>query len=407
MIFLNVFQQPVILFLHNRKPDGQMELLNYFDNAATSFPKPKAVGREILRYLNEVGGPYGRSFYDRALDVSRTVETCREKLSDRIGASDADRLVFTSNATQAINTVIKGLNLDDKDVWISPMEHNAVTRPLKYLEDTGRIRIKQLPALAGGLVDVESVKKMDFGNAGLIVLCHQSNVTGLIQPAAEIKKASGNIPLLLDASQSAGHIEVEAEKWDLDYVAFTGHKGLLGPTGTGGLYMKNPDVLIPLINGGTGSRSDSWETPAFLPDRFEAGTPNIAGIFGLYGALSEKPEPRHSGDDFLKLVDAVSSVSGILVHSAADRKSQGEVFSISMDTSVLNDAVTVSDFGMVLYSGFGMETRIGLHCAPLAHQTIGTFPEGTVRIAPSVYHSMDDFNRLIEAIEGTVDKFKI
>ena len=378
-----------------------MELLNYFDNAATSYPKPAAVAEEITRYLNTVGGPYGRSFYNRALDVSRTVEECRELAAVFLGAGDADRLVFTANATQAINIVVKGLHLEGCDVWISPMEHNAVTRPLKFLEDRGLISIKILPSKAGGLIDTDALPAVDFSRAGLVALCHVSNVTGLIQPVEHITaalRASGcKAPVMLDASQSAGHIGIEADAWGLDYVAFTGHKGLLGPTGTGGLYMKDSSGLEPLINGGTGSRSDSWDTPDFLPDRFEAGTPNIAGIFGLGGALNNRPEPHHGRDDFLSLLDAAETIDGIILHAAPSRDMQAEVFSITAD----REGVTPSDLGMKLYRDFGIETRLGLHCAPLAHRSIGTFPDGTVRISPSDYHSPDDFARLIEALEKT------
>jgi len=377
-----------------------MKLNSYFDNAATSFPKPEAVGTETLRYLNDLGGPYGRSFYGRALEVSRTVESCRDLLSERIGAGKPENIVFTANATQAINTVLRGLDLEGGEVWISALEHNAVTRPLKYLEKTNNIEIKYLPSLTGGAVDTEALGRTDLSAASLIIICHESNVTGLIQPVAEIKKAAENVPLLLDAAQSAGGTVIKADEWNIDYLAFTGHKSLLGPTGTGGLYMKSSDALSPLINGGTGSKSDSWETPAFLPDRFEAGTPNIAGIFGLYGALKNTPESRHSKKTFLSLLNEISSIAGMHIHAAPAENTQGEVFSITADFA------SPSDLGMALYEDFGIETRIGLHCAPLAHNTINTFPEGTVRFAPSVYHDDSDLYRLLDAIIKSAAKFK-
>jgi cysteine desulfurase family protein len=377
-----------------------MEKNNYFDNAATSFPKPAAVGDETLRYLNTLGGPYGRSFYGRALEVSRTVETCRDLLAELYGAGKPENIVFTANATQAVNTVLKGLKLEGREVWISALEHNAVTRPLKHLEETGNLTIRHLPSLPCGLVDVKALHQADLSQAALIVVCHESNVTGLIQPAAEIKKTVGDVPVLLDAAQSAGSILIAADEWNIDYLTFTGHKSLLGPTGTGGLYMKNSSLITPLINGGTGSRSDSWETPSFMPDRFEAGTPNIAGIFGLYGALTCRPEPRHSRETFLKLLDETAAIPGIRLHCAPEQNLQGEVFSITLD------AANPSDFGMALYEDFGIETRIGLHCAPLAHKTIGTFPDGTVRIAPSIYHDDSDFSRLLDALVTTSAKLR-
>ncbi|MBI9109147.1 MAG: aminotransferase class V-fold PLP-dependent enzyme [Spirochaetales bacterium] len=373
---------------------------NYFDNAATSFPKPIAVGKETLRYLEELGGPYGRSFYARALEVSRTVEACRDLLGERLSTASPENIVFTANATQAINTVLKGLDTAGREIWISQLEHNAVTRPLKQLERTSGITIKTLPSLPGGLVDTEKLSQTDLSNAALIVLCHESNVTGLIQPAAEIKKAAGRVPVLIDAAQSAGLIPINADKWNIDYLAFTGHKGLLGPTGTGGLFMKDCESLRPLINGGTGSKSDSWETPSFMPDKFEAGTPNISGIFGLFGALTTVPEPRHSRDDFFRLLDGAADIPGIQVQASPDRTRQGEVFSITADFA------SPSEIGRMLYEDFGMETRIGLHCAPLAHSSIGTFPGGTVRLAPSVYHSPADLDRLLYALGSAALKLR-
>ena len=382
-----------------------METLNYFDNAATSYPKPLEVGSEILRYLNEVGGPYGRSFYGRALEVSKTVEACRDLLSDNFGIAGAEKLVFTSNATQAINTVLRGMKFDGGEVWISPLEHNAVMRPLKQLADNRIITIKELPSLPDGMIDSTQLSRLDLSRAALLVVCHQSNVNGLIQPVSDIKKAAGRVPLLLDAAQSAGHLEIKVDEWDLDYLAFTGHKGLLGPTGTGGLYMKNPDSLEPLYHGGTGSLSDSWETPEFMPDRFEAGTPNIAGIYGLLAALRNKPEPRHSRSDFMTLLDAVADIQGIRLHTSSVRAGQGELFSITVKEPD-GSPVSVSDLGTVLYSGYKIETRIGLHCAPLAHRSIGTFPDGSLRISLSPYHSADDLKRLLTALQQTAERFR-
>ncbi len=377
--------------------------LNYFDNAATSFPKPAEAGQECLEYLNETGGPYGRSFYKRALDVSRKVENSRDRISEFFGISNADKLVFSLNATHALNTVLKGLDFkENKEVWISPLEHNAVTRPLKYLEDLGKINIKFLPSRLDGLIDMEKLLKTNLSKAGLIVICHQSNVTGLVQPAADIKKAVNKIPLLLDAAQSAGYLEIKTEEWDIDYLAFTGHKGLLGPTGTGGLYIKNPESLRPLLNGGTGSRSDSWKTPEFMPDKMEAGTPNIAGILGLAAALKHRPEPAHSKEEFILMMNEISEIPGITVYKALDSKNQGEVFSINLEKR--GKLISPSDFGEKLYRDFGIETRVGLHCAPLAHQTTGSFPQGAVRISPSIYHGTDDFKYLLKAVKRTASE---
>ncbi len=367
------------------------EVNGYFDCGATSFPKPAQVALEITRYLNEVGGPYGRSFYGRALTVSGVIEETRSLLAGLLGAKHPERIIFTHNATHAVNIVVKGLALKGKEVWISPLEHNAVARPLRRLKQDGQIRVRFLPSAADGRVEPERLLFSE--RTGLIIVNHQSNVNGVIQPIREIKKKAGPLPVLVDAAQSLGHQTINATDWGIDFVAFTGHKGLLGPTGTGGLYLGGRH-LNPLIEGGTGSRSESSAMPGFLPDRFEAGTPNIAGIYGLRAALLHRPVPAHTREDFLGLIRAVRRLPGLMVHAARAEEHQGELFSITsggMDSSTL---------GLRLYEDYGIETRLGLHCAPLAHRRIGTFPAGTVRISPSVYHSPRDFAVLHAALTG-------
>ena len=368
-----------------------MNFNGYFDNAATSFPKPKAVGDEIVRYLNDIGGPYGRSFYGRAFEVSGVVEGVRFMLSEKFG-TNADNLVFTSNATYAINTVLKGLDLSNKEILISPLEHNAVMRPLKVLEKNNGVKIKQLSAFADGCVDVNKIEKLLSENTALVVVNHQSNVNGVIQPVAEIKKVIRDIPILVDAAQSAGHVELNIDRDNLDFVAFTGHKGLLGPTGTGGLFIRESEMLSPLVDGGTGSRSESFGMPLFMPDKFEAGTPNIAGIFGLLGALSAEAERNYSKEDFCRLINEIRKIEGYSVVCADSQSRQGELFSIKAEFA------DCSTLGRTLYDNFNIQTRVGLHCSPLTHRFLKTYPYGTLRIAPSVYHTANDFEILIKAL---------
>ena len=364
----------------------------YFDCGATSFPKPRQVAEEISRYLDHIGGPYGRSFYRRALEVSGVVEETRSLLADLLGISGSEKIVFCHNATHAVNIVLKGLDLEGREVWISPLEHNAVARPLKRLKREKKVSVRLLPAAADGRVQPERLSGLFSDKTALIIVNHQSNVNGVVQPIQEIKASACDIPILVDAAQSLGHLPVKAGEWGLDYVAFTGHKGLLGPTGTGGLYMAGG--LAPLIEGGTGSRSESSAMPGFLPDKFEAGTPNIAGIFGLRAALQHRPEPAHSKEEFLELLQACRKLTGFMVHAANSREHQGELFSIT------SNRLDPSTLGMRLYEDFGVETRLGLHCAPLAHYHIGTFPEGTVRISPSIYHRPQDFDTLLDCLAG-------
>ncbi len=359
----------------------------YFDNGATSFPKPPEVAAATSRYLNEVGGPYGRSAYNRALDVARTVETARDRLADLLGTSRAEQVVFTPNATHALNLVVRSTLDSGGRVLISPLEHNAVTRPLQEFCARSGGSFVQLPHFADGRIDTERIADVLTTDTVLVVVNHQSNVNGVIQPLAAIKERIGPVPLLVDASQSLGVTPVAADAWNLDYVAFTGHKALLGPTGIGGLYLRRPESVEPLIYGGTGSASDSFQMPRVMPDRFEAGTLNVAGIYGLLAALVARPEPRHSRAEFCRLLDELHSLPGLRVLCADRFDDQGDVFSLQ---KIGEDPARLC---RQLFAAYG------LHCAPLAHQALGTFPLGAVRIGLSPYHTPDDFTYLLTAIK--------
>ena len=365
----------------------------YFDNATTSFPKPVQVAEEICRYLSEVGGSYGRSALARTLEVSRVVEETRDRIAVVVGCSRSRQIVFTGNATAAINTVLSGLDLQDGHILVSPMEHNAVMRPLTEACRRQGACFEVMPHFADGLIDIEKIRPCIRPSTVLAIVNHQSNVTGVIQPLSAIKKRLGAVPLLVDVAQSLGNTAIQVEEAGIDYCAFTGHKGLLGPTGTGGLYLRDPQKIRPLLYGGTGSRSESWEMPDFLPDRFEAGTPNIVGLFGLRGALQYPPVPAHSIEELLDLITKLKEMEEISVYCAENPANQGPVFAFR------HRRFTCAEMGQRLFQEFGMETRTGLHCAPMAHRTIGTFPEGAVRIAVSVYHTAEDFQRLIGALK--------
>ncbi|MFW5808096.1 MAG: aminotransferase class V-fold PLP-dependent enzyme [Spirochaetota bacterium] len=364
----------------------------YFDNAATSFPAAPGVAAGITRYIEVLGGPYGRSSYKRAVAVSQMIEQCRDSLALLLKAPNADSMVFTHNATHALNMVISGLDLAGKTVLVSTMEHNAVMRPLACLEKTAGVTVKALPSYRDGRIDAKRVVQAVTADTALAVVCHMSNVNGLVQPLDEIREALGDIPLLVDAAQSAGHTTIDIEGWGIDFLAVTGHKGLLGPTGTGALYIAPEWNLSPFIRGGTGSNSESYEMPDFLPDALEAGTPNIAGIIGFLAALNAERVRGHTRDDFLGLMDECRSIPGLRVIGAANRNEQGELFSIIYE----ND--DQSSFAAMLYNRFGIETRVGLHCAPAAHIHLGTAPSGSIRISPSIYHTPDDFAYCADAL---------
>jgi cysteine desulfurase family protein len=366
----------------------------YFDNAATSFPKPQAVAEMITTYLNEIGGTYGRSAYQRVIDASSGVETVRDLLADTLHVENVEHVIFSFNATTAINTILSGINLKNSHVLISPLEHNAVTRPLEILRAKYGVTIDIMPHFPDGRIDIDKVKNVVRDTTKLVIVNHQSNVNGVIQPVDKIKEVAGDIPVLLDLAQSLGHIAVELDEWNIDFAVFTGHKGLLGPSGTGGFFVRNPDLVNPLIAGGTGSRSESFEMPSFAPDKFEAGTPNIAGIYGLLGALENPCAKQYSQDAYLDVLDNISNLGFFKVLRATDRNDQGDLFSL------VHKGYDCSHVASALYTKYTIETRSGLHCAPLAHTSLGTFPNGSVRFSLSPYHTDSDLEYLYNAIKS-------
>ena len=375
----------------------------YYDNAATSFPKPTEVAAAIKLYLEIDGAPYGRSFYEKAFRVSSKVEECRDKLAELCNIKNAERLTFTPNATFALNSVMQNFNYKHKKVLISSMEHNAVMRPLNFIKGKFNVQYDFLPSKNDGLIDLAllSEKKSSIlKNCDLIIISHMSNINGIIQPIKNIKKIVGNIPILLDGAQSAGHTEINIDDWGVDFLALTGHKSLFGPTGTGALYTSKNYEIPPLIYGGTGSNSQSITMPLDYPDIFEAGTPNIVGIYGLLAALQNRPEPKHSKEEYFKLIDKLALLKNINIFKANKKENQGELFSIT------HKWYSPSEFALKLYNSFNIETRVGLHCSPSAHQKLGSFPLGCVRFALSPYHTLEDLKYLYSSIKSCQENEK-
>lgn len=363
----------------------------YFDNSATSFPKPPEVEIYIREYLLQ-GGTYGRGAYNRVFLASKRVEETRYLISSIIGTELNSNILFTSNSTSALNTSIKGFNYKKGRVLISPLEHNAVCRPLQYLKNSGIVEFDIFPHNSDGLIDLTSSKSINFNQYDFVIVNHISNVNGVIQPVSEIKKMIGDTPLLLDASQSVGKVDIKVDDWNIDYLALTAHKGLMGPTGVGVLFALDSNSLLPLIHGGTGSLSESFEMPEHSPDKFEAGTPNILGIYGFYGALTAKVERQYSWSSFISLLKELNKLEKFKLLAANNTDYQSDVFSLKPLKQ------SVSDLSRVLYQSYEIETRSGLHCSPLAHQTLGTFPEGTVRFSLSKYHTDNDLEFLLNCL---------
>ena len=364
----------------------------YFDNASTSFPKPKEIEAAALSYIRR-GGNYGRAAYNRGVENTKVVEECRDALAQFIykgnEAVSGDNIIFTKSATEASNLVLRSLDLRGKKVLVSPLEHNAVMRPLV---DIGA-DVEVLKASSDGRVSADELSKYDFSEVALIVINHISNVNGVVQPVEEIALISkiNGVKLMVDASQSIGSgvtKEVEA-----DFIIFAGHKSLFGATGVGGLYARDTSLLRPLVFGGTGSNSDSFEMPSFAPDRFEAGTPNILGIEVLLAAIKHRPEPLHTKQQFLEMLKDIKKIKGVLVYCANYDSNQSELFSIRCDN------IDHSLFVQHLYDDYGIEIRSGLHCSPLAHRSLGSFDAGLVRFSLSPYHTIEDLNYLCSSLK--------
>ncbi|MFA8300538.1 MAG: aminotransferase class V-fold PLP-dependent enzyme [Hyphomicrobiales bacterium] len=365
----------------------------YFDNSSTSFPKPVEVSSAISDYLLNIGGTYGRAAYGRVLQSSSIVEECRDLIGCVIGTEDIEHIGFSMNATYALNLLIRGSLKEGGHVLISPMEHNSVARPLEVLRKEGKITYDILEADGSGLVSVDKIKEQVRVNTQLVVINHLSNVNGVIQSIGEIKQSIEDIKLLVDATQSVGSLAIDVDDRHIDMVAFTGHKGLLGPTGVGAFYVKDPKAVSPLIYGGTGSKSESLDMPEFMPDIFEAGTPNIVGICGLKAAIEHKPEPKHTYEDFLYLLRSIESLGMYDLYKSENISCQGEVFSLN------HKEIDCGTLAYNLYEFGNIEVRTGLHCAPLAHKHIGTFPKGSLRVSLSPYHSRDDIEYLLSKLE--------
>ncbi len=375
----------------------------YLDNAATSWPKPPEVLKAMTEALSRAGGNPGRSGHRLSIEAARVVYEAREEIANFFHAPDPLRVVFTGNATHALNLALKGLLKPGNSVVTTSMEHNAVMRPLRHLEKQG-VKLKIVPCAADGSISAGEVAKVVDGGTRLLTINHASNVVGTILPIAELAKLAHKVGalILVDAAQSAGEIAIDVKGMGIDLLAFTGHKGLLGPPGIGGLIIgDNVPVseFEPLMRGGTGSQSELEEQPEFLPDKYESGTPNLVGIAGLAAGVkwlrARGAEAVHG--ELKKLtaafIEGLSNIAGIRVCGTLDPERSVAIISFTVKGK------RVSEVGLRLDEDYAVLTRVGLHCAPAAHKTIGTFPEGTVRLAPSIFTTSTDIGRALQAIE--------
>lgn len=375
----------------------------YLDHAATSWPKPPEVLQAMTDFLSEAGGNPGRSGHRLSIAAGRIVYEARETLAELFHAPDPLRVVFTPNATHALNLALRGLLRPGDEVVTSSMEHNSVMRPLRALEREG-VHVTVVGCAPDGALNPEDLRRALTPCTRLVALQHASNVTGTLQPVAEVAEIAyrAGALFLVDAAQTAGTFPLDMQALGIDLLAFAGHKGLQGPTGTGGLVLGSrvgTAELHPLTRGGTGSRSEFEEQPEDAPDKWESGTPNGAGIAGLGAAVRLLQgwgvEALRARERELTqvLIDGLAEIPGVTVHGTHDASRSTAVVSFTVHGR------RVSEVGFRLDEDFDILARVGLHCAPAAHRTLGTFPEGTVRLAPGPFTTRGDIEAALVAVE--------
>lgn len=372
----------------------------YLDNAATSWPKPEAVYRAIDEYMRHIGANPGRSGHQLSIQAGRIVYETRESLATLFGIGDPTSVILTSNATEALNLVISGLLKQGDQVITSSMEHNSMMRPLRAAERKG-VEVTVVGCTPEGILHPADIERAIGSNTRLVALNHASNVVGTLLPIAEVGQIARkrNVLFLVDVAQTAGCQPIDVETLNIDLMAFSGHKGLFGPQGTGGLYIRKgiESSIEPLKHGGTGSRSEYEYQPDFLPDKYESGTPNTVGIGGLGAGVSFVLEHgvgiRRKEEKLTKaLLDGLRSVAGVTIYGHGDPSGRAAVISFNIS------GLTPSEVAIHLEEEHGILCRPGLHCAPTTHKTLGTFPQGTVRLSPGYFTSDEDIEKTVEAV---------
>ena len=372
----------------------------YFDHAATSYPKPEPVYRAVDHNQRHVGANPGRGAYRRALEAEQIIFKTRRYLGDLFNIPDVTRIVFTANVTESLNLALKGLLRPGDHVITSQMEHNAMWRPLKVLERERGISVSVLPCTAGRSFELADLEKQIRPATRLVAICHASNVTGTLMPVGEAGEICRRrkLALLVDAAQTAGVYPVDVKALNISLLAFTGHKGLLGPTGTGGLYIAPGIELKPLKEGGTGGDSLLEHQPAHLPDRFEAGTMHAAGIAGLGAAVKfilDQGVPKireHEMALTAYAMERLRQIPGLLVYGPGSAVERTAVLSFNFTDTAPEEVAYVLD------EVFGIMVRSGLHCAPQAHRSIGTAERGAVRVSFGYFNRKEEIDQLVKAL---------
>ncbi|HXH24893.1 MAG TPA: aminotransferase class V-fold PLP-dependent enzyme [Vicinamibacterales bacterium] len=371
----------------------------YLDNAATSWPKPAAMLDAFHDFYRTAGGSAGRAGHRMSAAATRLVDEARQAVAALFAAPDPRRIVFTANATHALNLALRGVLRRGDHVVTTSVEHNSVMRPLRHLETIG-VGITVVRCEPDGTIDLERVRRAFRPATKLVVAAHASNVVGALLPVAELAALAHQrgALLLVDASQTAGIVPIDVAAIDVDLLAFTGHKGLLGPTGTGGLYVREGVELAPLMQGGTDSESAREVQPSALPDALEIGTPNAAGLAALGASvrfileIGVEAIRRHHEALVRDCLSALGAVPGVTVYGPRDPSRCCGLVSFNIAGAPSADVALLFD------ESFGVLARGGLHCAPAAHRTLGTFPGGAVRFSFSWFNSAGEIDAAARAL---------
>lgn len=373
----------------------------YLDSAATSYPKAPGVGDAVKHFIDDIGDNVNRSGYHSLASDEMVFET-REMVAKLFNFPSPENVIFTLNITYGLNFLLKGLLKQGDHVIVSSMEHNAVMRPLMQLQDCG-VEFSRAACDEMGQLNADSLYHYIQPNTKMVVLTHASNVSGTILPVERIGAICREKGLLfiIDTAQTAGLLEIDFAMCKADALTFTGHKGLLGPQGIGG-FLISPELaekMETLISGGTGSLSEYEEVPPHLPDKFEPGTPNLPGIYGLNSSLRylQRVGIANIREKELELAGILLEGLGTMqgLHIAGPTRTRERMAVVSVDFEKYDNA----EMAYYLDKHHGIRTRCGLHCAPSAHKTLGTFPKGTVRFSPGHFNTRDDIERTLDAVQ--------
>lgn len=376
----------------------------YLDNAATSFPKPEAVYQALDRFARHDLANPGRAGHKMALAAERALDDGRHLLNQFFHGEGPERFVFTLNCTDALNMAFKGILADGDHVITTDLEHNSVSRPLRKMELDGRISLTRLKADGGGTIDPDAIRQAFTPKTRLVALTHASNVLGTVQPIADVGRLvrERNLLFLVDAAQTAGVVPVDVQAMKIDLLAFPGHKSLLGPTGTGALYVGSRVQVRAWREGGTGGDSSNETQPRELPYFLEGGTPNVLGVAGLSAGLKYVQEKglnqilAHEVALVERLWRRLDEIGGFEVYGHRDPSRRVGTICFR------SEALPAAEIGGILDQAFDVAVRPGLHCAPYIHRSLGTFPEGTVRVSPGPFNTEADIDHLCQALAEIV-----